>query len=441
MGAGMTDSRPANSGSGSKTGDDNGNEEDAPSSKAVLGFLTLDDFDVRGKRVLLRVDINSPVDEGTLRVENASKIASAVPTVRELMDRGSRLTILAHQGRPGDYDFITLNEHADWLSKLSGKKIRYVNDIFGPHAESAIDSLGEGECILLQNVRNYSGEQLKLSSEDHAQSPMVKALSPKFDIFVNDAFASAHRSHASLVGFTAVLPSAAGRLMEKEVRALSGVLQNPARPSTFVFGGTKFADALPVIRRLAESDHVDHVLITGLAGYVCQWILGKSIGTGTEALASRNVTDRVRDDAKSLVEEHGDKITLPVDGAIDLEGRREEFSLEELPPDATILDIGTKTIERLRRIIDVSKAVFLSGPPGVYERKEFSKGTRELYEAIASSGAYSVIGGGHSGAAAHQLGMSERFSYISTGGGAIERMILGKSMPVIEALRSAALRD
>ena len=436
----MTNSRPAQSDRRGGPVEDEEGDEEVPSSGSSLGFLTLDDFDVRGRRVLLRVDINSPVNENTLRVENSSKIASAVPTVRELLDRGSKLVILAHQGRPGDYDFITLNEHADWLTKYSGYKVRYVNDIFGPHAESAIDSLGERECILLQNVRNYSGEQLKLSPEEHGRSPMVSALAPKFDIFVNDAFASAHRSHASLVGFTAVLPSAAGRLMEKEIRALSGLLQSPGRPSTFIFGGTKFVDALPVIRRLSESDTVDNILITGLAGYACQWILGKRIGTGTERLASRDVTDKVREDTKALIQEHGDKISLPVDGAIESDGCRRESVFEDLPEDAMILDIGTETIDRLKGIVKRSKTVFLSGPPGVYEREQFSKGTRELYEAIASSGAYSVIGGGHSGAAAHQLGMSERFTYISTGGGAIERMILGKSMPVIEALRAAAQR-
>jgi phosphoglycerate kinase len=258
---------------------------------------------------------------------------------------------------------------------------------------------------------------------------------------VNDAFASAHRSHASLVGFSAVLPSAAGRLMEREVRALSGVLQTPARPSTFIFGGAKFVDALPIIRRLAEHDRVDSVLVTGLAGYAIQWILGRKIGTGTEKLVSRDVTDKVREGAKALMATHSDKVILPVDGAVDEMGERKEYALEDLPEDAAIMDIGTRTIEMLSRIVVTSKTVFLSGPPGVYEMKEFEKGTRELYEAIASSGAYSVIGGGHSGAAAHQLGMAERFSYISTGGGAIERLILGKSMPVIEALKASAQRN
>ena len=375
-----------------------------------------------------------------MKVENGSKIASAVPTVRELIDRGARLAVLAHQGRPGDYDFITLNEHADWLSRYSGKKVRYVNDTFGPHAKKAIDSLGEGECILLQNVRNFSGEQLKLTPEEHAQSPMVKALAPEFDLFVNDAFASAHRSHASLVGFTPVLPSAVGRLMEKEVRAMFEILQNPSRPVTFVFGGTKFADALPVIRRLAESDRVDHVLIAGLAGYTCQWILGHKIGSGTEIFARRDVTDKIRETTRTLVDGHGDKISLPVDCAVEEGGERVDYPLDDLPEEAAILDIGSATIKKFEDIIASSKTVFLSGPPGVYEREGFTTGTRRLFEAIASSGAYSVIGGGHSGAAASQLGMSERFSYISTGGGAIERMILGKSLPVIEALKASANR-
>ena len=431
-----------NGGSASSNRRDGPGEDDGEtsSSGSSLGFLTLDDLDIRGKRVLLRVDINSPVDEHTLKVENGSKIASSVPTVRELIDRGARLAILAHQGRPGDYDFIPLNEHADWLSKYSGKKVKYVNDTFGPHAKKAIDSLGEGGCILLQNVRNFSGEQLKLTPEEHAQSPMVKALAPKFDLFVNDAFASAHRSHASLIGFTTVLPSAVGRLMEKEVRAMFEILHNPSRPATFVFGGTKFVDALPVIRKLAESDRVDHVLIAGLVGYIFQWTMGHKIGSGTERLARRDVTDKIKETARTLVDSHGGKIILPVDCAVEEGGKRTEYLLDDLPEEAAILDIGSVTIEKFKDIVALSKTVFLSGPPGVYERKGFATGTRELFEAIASSGAYSVIGGGHSGAAAGQLGMSERFSYISTGGGAIERMILGKSMPVIDALRASANR-
>jgi len=199
-----------------------------------MGFHTLDDFSVRGKKVLLRIDINSPVDEKTLRLEDGSKVKASVPTVRELVDRGAKVVILAHQGRPGDYDFIPLNEHAQYLSQFLSRKVRYVDDLLGPHALKAIDSLSEGDAILLKNVRNFSDEQAKKTPEEHAKSALVKTLSPKFDLFVNDAFGSSHRSHASLVGFTADLPSAAGRLMEREVRTLTNVIQSPKRPSTFI---------------------------------------------------------------------------------------------------------------------------------------------------------------------------------------------------------------
>lgn len=435
MGAGMTNSRSDGTGGQSDSGDAKGA---APSSGSSLGFLTLDDFDVKGRKVLLRLDINSPIDEETLRIEDESKVASAVPTVRELMDRGGRLVILAHQGRPGDYDFITLNEHASYLSTFTGKRIRYVNDIFGNRAIRAINALGDGEGILMQNIRDCPAEQLKLSSEEHASSEMVSTLAPHFDIYVNDAFASSHRSHASLVGFAAALPSAAGRLMEKEIRALYEVLQNPARPSTFIFGGTKFADALPVIRKLAESKQVDNVLVAGLAGFAFQMILGSKVGAGTEQLAQRGLSDDIREAARNLMDKHGSKISLPLDGAVDENGKRVEYDLEDIPPNASILDIGSGTIAGFRQIILQSKTLLLSGPPGVYEIEEFSKGTREIFEAIASSEAFSVIGGGHSGAAVNKLGMTNGFSYISTGGGAIERMILGKPMPVVEALKASA---
>lgn len=434
----MMNSRTTVSEDGGASDEDEGG---GSSSSSKLGFLTLDDFDVKGRKVLLRVDINSPVSEETLRIEDGSKIASAVPTVRELTDRNACLAVMAHQGRPGDYDFITLNEHADYLTEFIGRKVRYVNDIYGSRALSAIESLSEGECILLQNVRNYSSEQLKLSPDEHGQSEMVQALAPEFDLFVNDAFASSHRSHASLVGFSSVLPSAAGRLMEREVKALSGLLENPARPSTFIFGGAKFADALPVIKKLIATGSADHIILAGLVGYAFRMILGDRVGSGTERLASRGVNDEIRSMAKDLFRAGGARIKLPVDGAVEEDGVRADFDLDEVPEDATILDIGPKTMDEFRKVVISSKTLFLSGPPGVYEVDEFSWGTRELFRAIASSGAFSVIGGGHSSAAVNSLGFNDRFSYVSTGGGAIERMILGKPMPVIEALKAAASRS
>lgn len=403
-----------------------------------MGFRTLDDFELRGKRVLLRIDINSPVDEKTLRLVDGSKIKSSVPTIRELLDRGAKVAILAHQGRPGDYDFIPLNEHAQYLSQFTGRKIRYVDDLMGKHAQKAIDTLGEGECVLLRNVREFPEEQAKRSPGEHSGSALVKTLAPKFDLFVNDAFGSSHRSHASLVGFTSVIPSAAGRLMEKEVRTLTRVFMNPKRPSTFIFGGTKFADALQVIETLAERETVDNILAAGLAGYAFLWAMGRDIGAETEQLARKDVTDEIVQRARSLMKKHGQKIMLPADAALDVDGERVECGLDDIPTDGAIKDIGPATIKRFNEVILGSKTVFLSGPPGVFEKPAFCKGTCELFNAIIASEAFSVIGGGHSSAAANRLGVLEKISYVSTGGGALERLMLGKQMPVVEALKASA---
>jgi len=403
-----------------------------------MGFHTLDDFSVRGKKVLLRIDINSPVDERTLRLVDGSKIRSSIPTIRELLDRGARVAILAHQGRPGDYDFIPLNEHAAFMTQYLGRRVRYVDDLIGAHALKALDGLGDGDCVLLRNVRHLPDEQAKKSPDEHAESNLVKVLSPEFDIFVNDAFGSSHRSHASLVGFTAVMPSAAGRLMEQEIKTLTRVIQNPKRPSTFIFGGAKFADAIPIIERLSERETCDDILVAGLAGYAFLWATGKRIGSKTEELVSKDATEEVIASAKQLLEKHKEKIHLPVDAAIDVEGKRAEFLMEDLPEDAAIKDIGTGTIGMFVDVVSRSRTIFLSGPPGVFEKDEFRKGTEELFHAIVESEAFSVIGGGHSSAAANKLGVLEQFSYASSGGGALERLMLGKQMPVVEALRESA---
>lgn len=403
-----------------------------------MGFHTLDDFDLKGKRILLRIDINSPVDEKTLRLQDGSKIKGCVSTIRELMDRGAKTAVLAHQGRPGDYDFIPLNEHAAYMSQYLGRRVVYVNDLMGTHAVNAIENLAEGQCILLKNVRDFPEEQVKKTPQEHAESDLVKSLAPLFDIFVNDAFGSSHRSHASLIGFTSVLPSAAGRLMEREVKTLTQVFQSPKRPSTFIFGGTKFADALPVIEVLSEREHVDNILIAGLAGYAFLWALGRKIGSRTEALAKKDFTGEIIERARKLMSAQSMKLHLPEDAAIDVEGQRVECELDGIPADASIKDIGAVTIEKYRRIVMTSKTVFLSGPPGVFEKEAFCRGTCQLFDAIIESEAFSVIGGGHSSAAANKFGYIGRVSYVSTGGGALERLMLGKQMPVVEALKASA---
>ena len=404
-------------------------------------FRTLDDFDFSGKRVLVRIDVNSPLDKKDLTIKDTSKILSAIPTLKELSDKGARTAVLSHQGRKDHWDYIPLSQHADILSAQMGKKVRYIDDLMGDEAKRAIMALGNGDIILLKNVRSYAEEDHKLSPEHHAQGALVKHLAPLFDFFVNDAFASAHRSHASLVGFTHVLPSAAGRLLEREVRSISKIVECPKRPAVFVFGGTKFSDSLPIVKHILASGIADAVILGGLVGLAYSAAAGKDIGEENLKIIRHELSPEHVNEAKAILSEFGSRISLPIDVAFDKNGTRAEAPLgQELPPYPS-LDIGSKSIALFSQILSGAKTILISGPVGVFEREEFSIGTRSVFDMSTSSSAFCIIGGGHTTAAANQMSYAKRISYISTGGGALEHFLLGKPLPVIEALRHAALRE
>jgi len=227
-------------------------------------FNTLDDFNVENKTILLRVDFNMPLDKTTLEILDTTRINLVIPTIKELIEKNVKLIILAHQGRKGSWDFISLEKHANALEKLVKKKVKFVNDIFGEKAKNEIKNLNFGEILLLDNVRNISCETEKKSAKEHSKSEFVQKLYPLVDFFVNDAFAAAHRSQCSLIGFTEVLPSCAGRLMEKELFTLEQVIKNPKKPSIFLFGGAKFSDVIITIERVLSKNIADKVLLTGL---------------------------------------------------------------------------------------------------------------------------------------------------------------------------------
>lgn len=403
-------------------------------------FKTLDDFEFSGKRVLVRVDINSPLDRKSLKVKDISKIESAVPTLKELSEKGARIAILAHQGRKDHWDFIDLLQHAEILSGMLPRGVKYIDDLLGERAKSAINSLTNGEMILLKNVRSYEEEDHKKLPEHHAQGALVKHLAPLFDIFVNDAFASAHRSHASIVGFSEVLPSAAGRLLEREVKSLSKIVENPNRPTVFVFGGTKFIDSLPIVRHLLESDIADRVILGGLVGLAYAAAMGRNIGDENLKTLHHELTPEHINEARNILMQFGSKILLPVDVALDRNGSRIEADINHDPPAHPSMDIGSKSIEQFGKILSGAKTILISGPVGVFEREEFAIGTRAVFDKSTSSGAFCIIGGGHTAAAANQMSYAKRISYISTGGGALEHFLLGKPLPAIEALKLAAQR-
>ena len=404
-------------------------------------FLTLDDFDVRDKTVLVRVDFNSPVDPETKKVLSDTRIrAHGETTIKELAEKGAKVVILAHQGRPGEPDFISLEQHAQILGRILGKSVKFVDDVYGEKAQKAIKELKSGEILVLDNVRKFPGETKKASPEEHSKSELVMNLAPLADLFVNDAFAAAHRAHASIVGFTVLLPSAAGRIMERELKALSRVLENPEKPCIFILGGAKADDSLQISKYVLDNNIADYVLTGGITGHLFLAAKGYNLGKPNMELLEKKELMGLIPGIKELMEKYPGKIETPVDLAIEIDGKRKEIALEELPTEYPIYDIGTKTIERYSQIISTAKSIVFSGPPGVYEKEEFVKGTKGLFEAIANSSAFSLVGGGHSVAAVHELGLADRMGYISTAGGALIEFLMGKELPGVAALERAASR-
>ena len=404
-------------------------------------YNTLDDFDFEAKTVLLRVDFNLPLDKETFEVLDTTRIQLALPTIKELVEKKSRVVVLAHQGRKGSWDFIHLNPHAKALGELLGQSVRFVEDIYGNEAKQAIAEMNDGEVVMLDNVRMFDQETAKISVEQHAQSELVENLAPLVDIYVNDAFAAAHRSQCSLVGFMPVLPSCAGRLMEKELTTLEAIVKNPAHPSVFLFGGAKFSDVVVTVDRVLGSGLADRVLLTGLPANAFLKARGVSLGEVNEKPLLEGSSAEEFEKIRAVLSKYGDGICLPVDFAFEKDGTRNEVSLEDLPCKYPLLDISQKTVDLFSTYIGEAKTVFLSGPCGVFEDPLFRVGTKGVFESIAQSDAFSLVGGGHTVAAVEQLGLKEKMSHISTGGGSLEKFMMGEDLVVVQQLKKACKKN
>ncbi|MEM2874684.1 MAG: phosphoglycerate kinase [Candidatus Hadarchaeales archaeon] len=398
-----------------------------------MRFPTLDDVDVKGKTVLLRVDINSPIDPSTGEILDDKRIRECAPTIRELASKGAKVVILAHQGRPGDEDFTTLEKHAKKMREATGLDVKYVEDVFGPSALSAIRSLKPGEVLLLENVRFCAEESLKGSPEEMAKTFLVKKLSSVADIFVNDAFGAAHRDQPSLVGFGAVLPTYAGRLMERELRGLGRAL-NPERPCVYVLGGGKAKDSMVMIENILGRGIADKVLTGGLLSQAFLAAKGVNIGENNMKVLADKGFDKEIDRAKKLLSQYGDRIVTPVDVVVNRDGTPSEISVDDLPTQHLVQDIGSRTVSRYSEIIAGARTVVANGPLGVFEKKGYERGTFGVLEAMARSGAFTVVGGGHMVAAAEASGLAERMGHVSTGGGACISFLSGEKLPVVEML-------
>jgi phosphoglycerate kinase len=401
-------------------------------------YLTLDDFNVKDKVVLVRVDFNSEIDPETKKVTSDVRIrAHAETTIKELAEKGAKVVILAHQGRKGEADFTPLKQHAEILGKILKCPVKYVGDIYGEEAQAAIKNLQSGEVLVLGNVRGFDGETKKGTPEEHAKTPLVQKLAPLADLFVNDAFAAAHRAHVSMIGFTAVLPSAAGRIMERELKSLSRALEAPEKPCVYVMGGAKADDSLEISKYVLGNGIADYVVVGGVTSQLFLAAKGVNLGKTTmDFLAKKELTGLIPG-IEALMQKYPDGIAVPVDVALDIDGKRKEITVDQLPTEYSIFDIGTKTSENYAEIISKAKSIVVSGPMGVYENKEFNYGTKKVFEAIADSKAFSLAGGGNTIAAIQEYGLTKKISYISTAGGALIEFLMGKKLPGVVALETA----
>lgn len=402
-----------------------------------ISFLTLDDTDLKDKTVLVRVDINSPIEPESGKILDNTRIRKCSDTLKELAEGGAKTVVMAHQGRPGSEDFTTLEEHAKTMSQILNVHVDYVDDIFGETAREAISDLRSGEILLLENIRFYSEEVINKPPKEQAMTHLVRKLSPLVDLYVNDAFAAAHRSQPSLVGFGITLPSVAGRLMERELRGLKRG-REPEHPCFYVLGGAKVDDSLLLTDHVLQRGIADYVLTGGLVAQAFLAGEGRELGGPSLEILSEEGYNGEIDRAKDMLSTHKEKIKLPKDLRIETEeGKAELLPVENLPSDMPVYDIGDKTLEEYSKLVRDAKTVIANGPLGVFEKKAFAEGTNGILEAMVESDAFTVIGGGHLVAAAKEGGFTDQLDHVSTGGGSLMSFLSGEKLPVVEVLENA----
>jgi phosphoglycerate kinase len=390
---------------------------------------TIRDVDLKGKRVLVRVDFNVPIEDGT--ITDDTRITAAVPTLKAILDKKPRsIVLMSHLGRPKDGvpdPKYSLRPVANELSKLLGKPVAFAEDATNDAALQQANNLPEGGILVLENTRFYPGET--------KNDPELARKFAKFgDIFVNDAFGSAHRAHSSTEAVAHLMPAVAGLLMEKELDYLATALENPKRPFVAILGGAKVSDKIKVIESLLSK--AEKVLIGGGMANTFYRAQGRKTGKSL-------VEDTVLDTARGLLKKAGDKLVLPVDNVIADDFKNEAntktiSAKEDVPDGWQILDIGPKTVEEYRKILETAKTVVWNGPMGVFEMENFAKGTNAIARILADltgKGVITIIGGGDSAAAVQQAGLADKMTHISTGGGASLELLEGQVLPGVAALK------
>ncbi len=377
--------------------------------------------------------MNCPIDPNTMEISGTRRIEEATETINAIKD--SKLVVASHQGRVGNKDYTGMKKHAEVLEKLLNRKIKYIEDVIGTTAQNEIKNLKEGDILLLDNLRLCAEENYEFSSADAAKTIMVQRLQKLFDLCVLDSFPSAHRSHPSIVGFAHVLPACAGKIVEREVRKLDEIMMVAKAPHVIVLGGSKVGDRLEAIKMLIKKGRADHVLLTGLIGNVfmrAQARIKAPLGIERE--------EEMVAKAHALIGEYPDVFSTPVDVAIDKDGSRVEVDVRDLNKEDIIYDVGHKTVEHYNKMISGAGTVFISGPPGYFEKEQFSLGTKGILEGVANSMATTIVSGGHLTSALKRYGLVEKIDHISTAGGALVLYLTGGTLPMIQVLEEAAKR-
>lgn len=409
-----------------------------PKANSLAEFPNL-----RGKTVLVRVDLNSPIAPKSKKIESNPRFEAHAETVKFLASKGAKVVLLAHQGRKGDSDCLPLDQHARILAKIVGKKILFKHDqhVFSPKSLDAVEKLKACEVLLLDNVRFLDEEAVSRTPEEHARSEFVQALAPLGQLFVQDAWSNAHRAHASMTGFCVLMPSAMGPVFARELEAAMKAREHAERPMVYLLGGAKPEDVLKLMEYSLRKGLVDKVLTSGVIGELCLMARGNKLPEPIMKDFRQKGYIQYLLPLRDLIHQYHEFIETPFDFAYaDDEGNRKEVMLTQLPHcEKPVYDIGTKTARKYAKACTNSRTVFIKGPCGKYEEETFRNGTKTVFEAVANSKAYTLIGGGHTLSAFDKLGIPKnKISFISIAGGALVEFLQGNELPAVKALELSA---
>lgn len=385
---------------------------------------TIDDVELEGKNVVLRTDLNLPVEDG--EPQNTVRFRRYLETIEYISDQGGKILVIAHQGRPAREDFLSLEGHAERLSESLGREVDFVEAFFGECFEDTVDEMEDGDIVLLENIRFLSEELQNIGPERHSKDFFVQRIADRFDLFVNDAFSAAHRSHGSIVGFTPLMESCSGKIMARELESCKKVrdeLDNPL----LVLGGEKPSDIVGMVDQMVE--RVDKILLGGVPGELASIIQGNQLGEKADWIEEHGFDSGI-EDLEQLLSEHGDKFIIPEDVRSDSGNHR----VDEVPDEEMVWDIGEKTQQRFVEEMQKADSVLMKGPMGAFDQG-FGEGTETVVDAIASNDGFTVLGGGHTSSLVQRFGHElNDFSHVSIAGGAFVRFMSGQELAAVEAL-------